>query len=136
MTTPAPALTGKRVLVMEDEYLIADDIAAELRLAGAEVIGPAGSMPHGLRLMAHAAPIDVAIVDINLRDTLAYPLLDQLIEAGVQVIIASGYDEGMIPDRYQHLPRCEKSTSAVNVVGLAAAVCNAPVTEMPLPRLR
>lgn len=135
MTTSVSVLAGKRVLVIEDEYLIADDVAAELRLAGAEVIGPAGSMPHGIRLMAQAAPVDMAVLDINLRETLAYPLLDQLIEAGVRVVITSGYDEDMIPERYRHLPRCDKPTSAVNVVRVLDAVWNTAVARMPLPKV-
>lgn len=115
MTTTRSVLSGKRFLVVEDEYLIAEDVAAELRRAGAKVVGPAGSMPHGIRLMAQGLP-DVAVLDINPRETLAYPLLDQLIEAGVQVVITSGYDEEMIPERYRHLSRCDKPASAASVV--------------------
>jgi len=102
---------GKRILVVEDEYMIADDLALELREASVEVIGPAASLPQAMRLIAQTERLDAAILDINLRETLAYPLMDQLIEAGVRVLISSGYDEAMIPERYRHLPRCEKPVS-------------------------
>lgn len=111
MQTSVSPLRGKRVLVVEDEYMIADDLASELRHAGAEVIGPAASLPQAMRLIAQTDRLDGAVLDINLRETLAYPLIDQLIDTGVRVLISSGYDEAMIPERYRHLPRCEKPVS-------------------------
>lgn len=114
------ALRGKHVLVVEDEYMIADDLASELRNACVEVIGPAASLPQAMRLIAQTDRLDAAVLDINLRETLAFPLIDQLIEAGVRVLISSGYDEAMIPERYRHLPRCEKPVSPRKLL-LAAA---------------
>lgn len=111
MMPNAGGLWSRYVLVVEDEYMIADDIVCELRKAGAEVIGPAASVPQAIRLIAQTPQLDVAVLDINLRETLAYPLIDRLIEADVRVLITSGYDEGMIPERYRHLPRCEKPVS-------------------------
>lgn len=115
MSSSASPLSGKRLLVVEDEYMIADDLARELRCVGADVVGPAASLPQGMRLIAQAGHLDGAVLDINLRETLAYPLLDRLIETGVQVLITSGYDEAMIPERYRHLPRCEKPVSPMRL---------------------
>lgn len=137
MASSASPLWGKRVLVVEDEYMIADDLACELRAAGAEVIGPAASLPQAMRLMGQPRVLDAAVLDINLRETLAYPLIDRLVEAGVQVLITSGYDEAMIPERYRHLPRCEKPVSPLKLRRAAEAMCQAPAliatprAEMP-----
>ncbi len=129
-------IRGKRILVVEDEYMIADDVACELRDAGVDVVGPAASLPQAMRLVAQTPRPDAAILDINLRETLAYPLVDQLIERNVRVLITSGYDDAMIPERYRHLPRCEKPVSSRKLIAAAAAMWNVrAVTEMPKPRL-
>lgn len=52
MNSNSGGLFGKSVLVVEDEYMIADDVARELRQAGANVIGPAASLPQAMRLIA------------------------------------------------------------------------------------
>lgn len=126
MTSALSPLQGKRVLVIEDEYMIADDLACELRDAGAEVVGPAASLPQAMRAIGQGKAVDAAVLDINLRETLAYPVLDRLIEAGVRVLITSGYDEGMIPERYRHLPRCEKPVSPLKLRRAAEALWSGP----------
>lgn len=129
MKSNAGRLLGKYVLVVEDEYMIADDITRELEGAGAEVIGPAASLPQALRLIAQAPRLDAAILDINLRETLAYPLVDRLLDADVRVLISSGYDDGMIPERYRHLPRCEKPVSPRKLLAAAEAMWALPPTS-------
>ena len=126
MTSALSPLQGKRVLVIEDEYMIADELACELRDAGAEVVGPAASLPQAMRAIGQGKAVDAAVLDINLRETLAYPVLDRLIEAGVRVLITSGYDEGMIPERYRHLPRCEKPVSPLKLRRAAEALWSGP----------
>jgi DNA-binding NarL/FixJ family response regulator len=111
MTLAASPLAGRSVLVVEDEYMIADDLASELRDAGARVVGPVASLPQAMRLLATTGPLDVAILDINLRETLVYPL------------ITSGYDEAIIPDSYRALPRCEKPVSTERLREAAERLC-------------
>jgi len=111
MTSTASPLAGTSVLVVEDEYMIADALVRELRGVGARVVGPAASLPQAMTLIADLPSPDVAILDINLRETLVYPLIDRLLAADVRVLITSGYDEAMIPERYRALPRCEKPAS-------------------------
>lgn len=115
-------LQGKRILVVEDEYLIADDLVRELHAAGAEVIGPAASLPQGMRLSQSGAQIDAAVLDINLRETMVYPLIDRLIDSGVAVLLTTGYDVTTIPAAYHHLPRCEKPVSAARLMQAAAGL--------------
>lgn len=104
----AGPLVGRRILVVEDEYMIADDLTCELAQAGAEVVGPAGSLPQAVALLKQAEPLDAAVLDVNLRELLAFPLIDELLERQVKVLICTGYDDAMIPERYRGLPRCEK----------------------------
>lgn len=63
-------LQGARVLVVEDEYLIADDLASALRKAGAETVGPVSTIDEAEELVRQK-PLDAAIVDLNLRGAMA-----------------------------------------------------------------
>jgi ActR/RegA family two-component response regulator len=75
MAEPRPdALRGRRLLVVEDEYLIAVSLARSLEGDGAEVVGPAGSVRDALALVeAEGDRLDGAVLDINLRDERVYP---------------------------------------------------------------
>ena len=108
-TANLPAtLAGCRVLVVEDEYFIADDITRALRKLGAEVIGPLPSREEALDVFSSEERIDAAVLDINLRGDVIYPLADALRERGVPFVFATGYDAGSIPEAYRGVARWEK----------------------------
>src|SRR4051794_18564375 len=98
MAEPRPdALRGRRLLVVEDEYLIAASLARELEGRGAEVVGPAGSVRDALALVeAEGDRLDGAVLDINLRDERVYPVADALVARGVPFIFLTGYDARVI----------------------------------------
>jgi CheY-like chemotaxis protein len=104
---PAVSLQGRRLLIVEDEYLIAADLAGTLVNGGAEVIGPVGSVADALALISADAP-DGAILDINLGEERAYSIADELRERGVPFVFATGYEAWVIPEAYRDIPRCEK----------------------------
>ena len=113
MAEPRPdALRGRRLLVVEDEYLIAASLARELEGRGAEVVGPAGSVRDALALVeAAGGRLDGAVLDINLRGERVYPVADALAALGVPFVFVTGYDARVIPDAYAGVPRCEKPVS-------------------------
>jgi len=102
------ALRGRRVLVVEDEYIVATDLARALNDRGVEVIGPAGSIEDALDLLGAEGRIDGAVLDINLRGERAYPIADALRERKVPFIFATCYDVWSIPEAYAEVPRIEK----------------------------
>ena len=104
----ASPLSGRRVLVVEDEYFQADDLARLLRSMGAEVIGPFGEVQDALELLEAGKPIDFAVLDINLRGDLIYPAADQLRARAIPFAFATGYDRQSIPDQYGDVPLLEK----------------------------
>ena len=104
----ASALRGRRILVVEDEYMMADDLQYDLEKAGAEVIGPVPSVADALRLLATEEVIDGAILDVNLRGEKAYPVADVLRERGIPFVLATGYETWSLPEAYKDVPRCEK----------------------------
>lgn len=115
------ALNRCRILVVEDEYLLADELAMELVDEGATVLGPVPSIERALALLAGQVPPDGAVLDVNLGGEPVFPLADALTERGVPMIFTTGYDQGIFPDRFAHVPRCEKP---INIRRITAALSN------------
>jgi CheY-like chemotaxis protein len=103
------SLRGRRVLVVEDEYLIAEDLREQLLSCGAEVLGPLACVADALALLEDGAAPCGAILDIGLvRDERVYPVADALRARGISFVFATGYDASAIPDAYADVPRTEK----------------------------
>lgn len=109
-------LSGCRIMIVEDEFLIADDVAAMLREAGARVIGPVGSLPEGMRLAADTETIDAAVLNIDLGGVTVFPLADELQARGVRILFLTGYGEDNIPVDYESVPCCRKPTPPACVI--------------------
>ncbi|MDQ4086906.1 MAG: response regulator [Pseudomonadota bacterium] len=107
MATAGNGLSGLRVLVVEDEFYLADDIAQALTTAGARVVGPVGSFEEAAAAVAKGG-IDRAVLDMNLKGEMAFPIADRLEEAGIPFVITTGYSSASLPDRLRDKPRLEK----------------------------
>lgn len=112
---PDVSLAGRRILVVEDEYLVATALADELIDATAEVIGPAPSVSRALALIERAPGIDLGILDVNLGGEAVYPVADVLTQREVPFVLVTGYDRDAIPERYRDAPTLQKpiTTDAV-----------------------
>jgi CheY-like chemotaxis protein len=100
---------------VEDEYFLAQDIVQGLRAEGADVVGPVGAVCDALDLIDATERIDAAVLDLNLRGELAYPVADALTERGVPFVFATGYDQSYIPERYNSVARFEKPVRMADV---------------------
>ena len=93
----AGSLAGRRVLLLEDELLVAMVMEETLRDLGCEVVGPVTTVEAAQRLVqAEAGRIDAAVLDINLSGRPSFPVADILAGQGVPVVFATGY--GDLPD--------------------------------------
>ena len=101
------ALQGTRILVVEDEYYIADDLQRALKGAGAEIVGPCGSVQPSLDAIAKGG-FDCAVIDLSLHGESAEPIADRLESTGYPFAIATGYGSGAVPEQHKHVPRIEK----------------------------
>jgi CheY-like chemotaxis protein len=110
----SPGLAGKRILVVEDDYLVAMDIVRALERAGAEVIGPAPAVEAALAALEQTV-LDGAILDINLGGEMAFPVADALMARGIPFIFATGYDAQVIPLRFTDVKRCEKPMASEQI---------------------
>jgi len=102
------SLQNCRVLVAEDEYMIAEEIVDALVDAGAVVLGPIPTVGEALDLIEAEHQIDGALLDVNLKGKTIWPVVDALHTRGVPMVLATGYEASAIPLTYVHLPRCEK----------------------------
>ena len=101
-------LQGRSSLVVEDDYVTAFDLAAELESAGAEVIGPVADVESALDVLASGPAPDGAILDINLGGEPVFPVADTLRQSSIPIVFATGYEQEAIPAPYAGLPCFEK----------------------------
>lgn len=111
------SLAGLKILLAEDESLIALDIAGMLEGFGCEVVGP---FAHVGELAQHIdSGLDGALLDINLRGRQVFEVLPAIMEINVKVVLISGYDDAtLFPPRFRELPRLSKP---INEPGLLRA---------------
>jgi DNA-binding response OmpR family regulator len=101
-----PTLQCRRVLIVEDEALVAMMFEDGLLEAGAEVIGPAASVEEALLLIDKATAgggLNAAVLDINLEGAVVSPVADRLAALGVPFVFTTGYGEHC--DRGLHATR-------------------------------
>lgn len=114
MTSPPSdeaLLRGCRVLVVEDDFLIADDFSRRLVAHGAQIVGPAATLDAALQALDQAGSVDVAVLDINLRGTLVFPLARHLEALDIPFLFCTGYGEDPIADCFREVTRFEKPLS-------------------------
>jgi CheY-like chemotaxis protein len=102
-------LTRKRILIAEDERIVALDIASEVATRGAVVIGPVGTVDGALKAIKNA-DVDGVILDINLRGRTAFEVADALVNRHIPFVFATGYRAVDVPARHSDVPRFEKPT--------------------------
>ena len=109
MTNGAAGLEGRRLLVVEDDYLVAQVLIDLLEDAGAVVTGPIGSVDEALALIADSPDrFDGAVLDVNLHGSKSYPIADALTARSIKFIFATGYGADALDEPYRRCPRCEK----------------------------
>lgn len=92
MTNGPCDLNGLRVLVVEDNLLLAEVICDVLETYGCEVVGPVPDVAEGL-VLARGAALDGAVLDINLRGKPSFPIAAALAERTIPYLFLTGYDD-------------------------------------------
>jgi DNA-binding response OmpR family regulator len=85
-----PVLRGVRVLIVEDQWHVANALRSLLQAEGMEVSGPTSTTADARRLANEHKP-ELAVVDLNLKSEMAYSLIDDLHDRGVRVVVLTGY---------------------------------------------
>jgi CheY-like chemotaxis protein len=118
-----------RVLVVEDEYFLAEDMARAVTELGAEIVGPVPDRAGALALLSSGEPIDAAVLDINLRGEPVFPVADALRERGVPFVLATGYESSSVPQVYAAVPRWEKPFDARDLARALSRLVQARAAE-------
>ena len=96
-TDESPALRDQRVLIVEDEAVVAMELTRVLTAAGAKVVGPAGTIEEALNLLDDQ-PIDRALLDVNLGGRLITPVARALTRRRIPFVYLTGYQEPDVDD--------------------------------------
>jgi CheY-like chemotaxis protein len=103
-------LAGCRLLVIEDEPLVALDLVAGLEEAGAEIVGSAGTVEEALQLIG-SAPMDAVLLDANLRGRPVDDLAAALTRKNVPFVFVTGYGQESLPRSFSSAPMLAKPFS-------------------------
>jgi CheY-like chemotaxis protein len=100
-------LAGRRVLIVEDEAMIALLIQDVLTELGSTVVGPASRIEEAIEL-ARSSPLDLAALDLNLAGSPVYPVAEILTDRGVPFVFMTGYGQHGIAEPWRSRPSIAK----------------------------
>lgn len=119
--TKAPLAT-MRILVLEDDYYLADDASEALRDAGATVLGPFSSTAEAIASLEVEVP-HCAILDVNLGQGPSFAVAEEMRLRRIPVVFMTGYDQIVIPADFADVPRIEKPTRTSDIIAAVTAAC-------------
>ena len=118
-------MIGRRILLVEDEFLIAMYTAEILENAGLIVVGPADRLGRAMEL-ARTESFEAAVLDINLAGELVWPVTEVLARRGIPFVLLSGYGAGLdVPPSCRDVPRLAKPLSESDLCRMLAALSGA-----------
>jgi DNA-binding NtrC family response regulator len=130
MATEKEKLKGKVVLLVEDDYLVADALRAALEDEGMQVAGPYPSISSAMRVLDNAEQVDVALLDVHLNNERVFPLADRLVDEGIPAIFVTGYEGETFPERFAALPRLSKPVPYQELFACIAKVAIPKVRQL------
>jgi len=106
-------LRGLRLLIVEDEWMLAEDLARYFLRMGAQILGPAATVEQA---SFHADAAEAAILDVNLNGRRVFPVAEKLMRRAVPFVFFSGDSEIAIPDHLRYVSNLRKSSGSQAVV--------------------
>jgi len=108
-------LKDVRVLLVEDEFLIAEELADVLGDSGAKVLGPCSNLKQALNL-ANSLDMEVALLDVNLDGDHIYPVADVLAARAIPFVFMTGYSRDALPPEHRSRPVVRKPFQAAELL--------------------
>ncbi len=109
-------LWGRKILVVEDNYLVADYVRRLLVDAGATVIGPVPTESRSLAMTADGVDLDAGILDVRLGEQTSVNVARRLSERGVPFVVVSGYGSEALPPELKNAPYLAKPIKSADLV--------------------
>lgn len=122
--TALTSLAGCRILVVEDDMMIALYVEEALQELGCVVIGPVSKLDVALRLASDEG-LDAAILDVTIRGGQVFPVAERLMSRGIPFAFASGYGDWALPDAFRNQPRLTKPFTIRDLKARVQALSNA-----------
>lgn len=114
------ALADRRILVVEDEYYLADELQRALARHGATVAGPLATLSDTRAELRSGRPFDAAVLDLRLGDDECVEIADELKARGIPFVFTTGYDRSLLPDRHRDVPHFQKPCDIGRVLSTLA----------------
>lgn len=118
-----PGLAGKRVLIVEDELLVAMLVEDMLADVGCVVVGPFARLPAALAA-ARVENVDVALLDVNIAGEMVFPVAHALEERGIPFLFVTGYGQAALPPDRPHWRACAKPFQPLHLTECLARTMN------------
>ena len=116
-----PELANYLILLVEDEYLQASDMAQSIERAGGRVLGPCPTQAEALARIEAQMPA-AAVLDLHLGDGSSVELATLLRDQGVPLLVVTGYHRALLPDELADVPWIEKPAPTGQIVSCLAAL--------------
>lgn len=101
-------IEGMRLLLVEDEFVLALGLVDVLGDLGAIVLGPVATVEDALALVERVPEMDGAVLDVNLGQEVVYPVADALRARGIPFVFATANARANLPERFEHVAICQK----------------------------
>lgn len=125
MTENSPSTNGLKILVVEDEALVALNLEDMLLELGCQVVGPVMRINSALETVGGDFSADLAILDVNIAGAPVYPVAEVLSRRGTPIVFATGYGRSGLPEDWQHCPVLQKPYTADDVLASIRQVLTA-----------
>ena len=116
------SLAGRRIMVVEDIFVLAMEVKSVLETAGAEVVGPFASSGRAAESVGERLP-DCALLDANLGESSSFDLARALRVRGVPFLFFTGYDRNALPSEFADVERLEKPVDTVRLLQALGECC-------------
>ncbi len=126
-------LNGLRILVVEDEPILADTLKLDLEAQGAIVLGPAPSVSKAIACIAEADVIDAAVLDVKLRGENSFPIASDLDRQDIPFVFLTGFDRSPVTLRFADIPVFEKPVDPDVLVGALRGEVDRKVAQRSAP---
>jgi len=111
-----------RILIVEDEYFIAQEIAEALESAGLTVLGPCPKIAAALEIVVGDNPCDAAVLDASLRGVSSLPVCEALAARGIPFVVVTGFSRSQLPELMAAAPVLTKPLDPERLVSVLRGV--------------
>jgi len=114
--------SGLRVLVVEDQFLVAEDLGTLLQGLGCTVVGPHARLATALPAASTEA-LDAAVLDVNLDDGVVDPVAAELARRDIPFLFVTGYVRQDLAQKFRDRPVLAKPFTAHDIEAAIWAIC-------------